>query len=441
MAPFVIDRRALVAGAASLAAMPALARKPIAAPKPRAFPKGFLWGAGVAGHQVEGNNVNADVWLLEQVRPSLFATPSGDACDSFARWPADLDLARGMGLNAYRFSLEWARIEPEEGQFSRAMLDHYLAMIEGCRARGLTPMVTFNHVTCPRWFAERGGWIDAGAPALFARYCERAARHLGAQIGWATTLNAPNQTNMLKLIAPPQVWAAQRAMLAAAARACGTMKFASAIAMDPDDVFAATRNLIAAHKAGRAAIKEVRPDTPVGVSLAMFDDQAGAKASARDAMRAMLYGSWTEAVHGDDFLGLQNDERVIWGENGRLPAPKGAVVNWTGAEVYAPSLAGAVRYAHQATGLPIMVTEHGVGTDNDRIRATFIPAALRELGAAMADGVPVLGYVHRSLIDGFEGPFGYKPKFGLHSCDPATFVRRAKPSAAVLAAIARANAV
>jgi beta-glucosidase len=121
-------------------------------------------------------------------KPSIFLEKSGDATNSFELWPTDLELVRNLGLNAYRFSLEWSRVEPEPGQFSLAMLDHYKAIIEGCRARGITPFVTFNHATTPRWFAAAGGWTSPSSPDLFARYCERAARHLGGSIGYAATL-------------------------------------------------------------------------------------------------------------------------------------------------------------------------------------------------------------------------------------------------------------
>ncbi|HEY0778566.1 MAG TPA: family 1 glycosylhydrolase, partial [Gemmatirosa sp.] len=251
----------------------------------------------------------------------------------------------------------------------------------------------------------------------------------------------PNLLRLLRGILPPPVLEAQRAMLAAAARASGTAKFVSANAANPDDVDAMLPIMIAAHRAGRAAIKAVRPDLPVGVSLAMADDQAVGPNSLRDAKRAEIYGAWLDAAKGDDFLGVQNYERVRWDATGRLPAPAGATLNWSGAEVYAPSLAGAVRYAHQATGVPILVTEHGVGTDDDAIRAALIPAALAELKRAMDDGVPVRGYVHWSLLDNYEWIFGYRPHFGLCSVDRTTFARTPKPSAAVLGAIARRNAV
>jgi beta-glucosidase len=436
----MIDRRTLLAAGAALAAAPAWAAKKALASSP-AFPTGFLWGSATAGHQVEGNNVNSDTWLLETMKPTLFAEPSGDAVNSFELWPQDLDLVKSYGLNTYRFGIEWSRIEPEPGQFSIAMLDHYKAMIEGCHARGLTPMVTFNHFTTPRWFAAMGGWTHADAPRLFARYCDRAARHLAAGIGYATTLNEPNLMNILALILPPQVWELNKAMTEAAARATGSAKFSSANAANAEDMEAMTVNMIAGHKAGRAAIKAVRPDLPVGVSLAMFDDQAAGKDSIRDAMRAKLYGAWLPAVRGDDFLGVQNYERSVWDAKGKLPPPPGAKLNYSGAEVYAPSLAGAVRYAHQATGLPIIVTEHGVGTDDDSIRAELIPAALAELKKAMDEGVPVKGYVHWSLLDNFEWIFGYKPHFGLTAVDRTTFKRTPKPSSAVLARIARANSL
>ncbi|CAN7179761.1 family 1 glycosylhydrolase [Phenylobacterium sp. LjRoot225] len=420
-----------------MAATPAIAG---AGAKP--FPKGFLWGAATAGHQVEGNNVNADLWLLENVQPTTYAQPSGDANNSFELWPQDLDLARQMGLNSYRFSLEWSRIEPEPGRFSIAMLDHYKRIIDGCRARGLTPIVTFNHFTTPRWFASQGGWTDPGSPDHFARFCERAARHLAANIGYATTLNEPNLPRVLRLKAPSGRAERQRQMLAAAATLAGTAKYVAGNAVNPEDIEVFSSNLLLGHKAGRAAIKGVRPDLPVGVSLAMIDDQAAPGGEARrDAVRADLYGAWLDAARGDDFVGVQNYERVVWGPNGKLPPPAGAEINGFRGEVYAASLAGAVRYAHQASGAPVLVTEHGVVTKDDAIRARFIPAALRELQHAIESGVPVSGYVHWSLVDNFEWSLGYWPTFGLAAVDRTTFKRTAKPSAGVLGAIARRNAI
>ncbi|MCC7462823.1 MAG: family 1 glycosylhydrolase [Gammaproteobacteria bacterium] len=442
----MLDRREfLSAGGAALvsSALPGGAFA-AAAPPPRAasFGDGFLWGAATAGHQVEGNNTASDLWLLENLQPTAFADKSGDACNSFELWPQDLDLVRGLGLNTYRFSLEWARIEPEPGLYSMAMLDHYRRMIEGCRERGLTPVVTFNHFTCPRWFSADGGWLNPASTARFARYCERAARHLAAGIGYVVTLNEPNLLHLLKWMdLPAPLLAAQRAMLAAAARAMGTPAFSVGNVTNPEDLDRQQSGLLAAHAAGRDAIKSVRPDLPVGLSLAIQDDQAVGRESVRDRKRRECYGAWLESARGDDFIGVQNYERAIYDSTGRVAPPAGAPLNSMGSEIYPPSLAGAVRYVHAATARPILVTEHGVGTADDTQRAAFIPAALAGLQAMIAAGIPVRGYIHWTLLDNFEWIFGYGPKYGLFAVDRQSFVRTAKPSAAVLGAIARRNAL
>jgi beta-glucosidase len=408
----------------------------------KSFPKGFIWGAATAGHQVEGNDTNSDTWFLEQMRPTLFAEPVADADNSLELWQVDLDLVHSLALNAYRFSIEWSRIEPEPGQFSIAMLDHYLRIIDGCRTRGLQPLVTFNHFSAPRWFAARGGWTNSESPALFERFCERAARHLAAPISRATTLNEPNLLRLLTwLDLPPATAERQRAMLDAAARALSVPKFTAANAANLDDLDVIQKNLLEGHRRGRQAIKAARPDLPVGVSLAVIDDQAVGERSRRDEKRAQVYGAWLEAVQGDDFVGVQNYERSRIDEHGTLPPPDGAPRDGMGREIYPASLANAARYVHEQTGRSILITEHGLGTDNDAQRAAFIPAALAHLADAMAGGLPVIGYVHWTLLDNFEWIFGYKPHYGLCAVDRQTFKRTPKPSAAVLAAIARANAV
>ena len=119
------------------------------------FPEHFLWGASTAGHQVEGGNVNADIWPLEWAPDSMFTEPSGDACDHYHRYAEDIASMADLGFNAYRFSLEWARIEPEEGYFCRAALDHYRRVLGSCLDHGITPVVTYCHFVTPRWFAGR----------------------------------------------------------------------------------------------------------------------------------------------------------------------------------------------------------------------------------------------------------------------------------------------
>jgi beta-glucosidase len=408
----------------------------------RDFPSGFLWGAATAGHQVEGDNTTSDTWFAEQVRPSVFREPSDRACDSFRRWREDLDLVAGMGLNAYRFSVEWARVEPAPGVFDDAALDHYAGVVDGCRSAGLAPVVTFNHFTSPHWFAMRGGWLDSEAAGRFGRYCDVVMDRMGAGIAIAVTLNEPNLPRLLSWAGIPEpVRELERATLAAAAAAAGVPRYRLSNVVLPEEFDAIADGMAAGHRAAKAAIKARRPDLPVGLSLAIVDDQAVGDASVRDRKRAEVYERWLRLARDDDYLGVQNYERARYDGAGPIPPPADAPRNQMGSDVYPPSLAGAVRYAHRETGRPILVTEHGIAHDDDAYRVALIEPALRGLLDAIADGVPVLGYLHWSLLDNFEWIFGYGTRLGLHAVDRTTFARTAKPSAAVYAAIARANAV
>ncbi|HEY5119820.1 MAG TPA: family 1 glycosylhydrolase, partial [Anaerolineales bacterium] len=143
------------------------------------FPEGFLWGTATAAHQIEGGNVNNDWWAMEHDPTSGCVDVSGDACDSFNRYPEDIALIADLGLGAYRFSLEWSRIEPEEGEFPTVALDHYRRMAATCHEHGVLPVVTFHHFTHPRWLAAAGTWEALHAPDRFARFCEKATEHLG----------------------------------------------------------------------------------------------------------------------------------------------------------------------------------------------------------------------------------------------------------------------
>lgn len=441
MTGFGLGRRSFMAGWAAIAggfAAPGLSH----ASGNRSFPLGFLWGASTAGHQVEGNNTASDTWLLENVVPTVFKEPSGDAANSFVLWEKDLDLCVAMGLNAYRFSVEWARIEPEKGTFSLAMLDHYKRLIDGCRLRGLKPIVTFNHFTSPRWFAVAGGWLNPQAPDWFARYCDTVMRAMGAGIHAAITFNEPNLPKLIEALGLPKfILDLQEATLEQATRLTGSDRFVATNVVRSADIEGIEAGMLIGHERARQAIKAVRPDLPVGISLAVFDDQAQGSAVRRDAMRERLYGPWLRAARSDDFIGVQNYERVIWGADGKVEAPAGGLRNYRGAEVYTPSLAGAVRYAHEASGVPVLVSEHGVGTDDDSVREQLITEGLGHLHTVIADGVPVIGYCHWSLLDNFEWIFGYGPRFGLHSVDRATFKRTPKRSAYVYEGIARANAI
>lgn len=425
-----LSRRELLLAAASAP----LASNALAKP-PR--PPAFLWGAATAGHQVEGNNVASDVWLLEQVKPTLFAEPSGDACDSLHRWPEDLDLVRSLGLNCYRFSIEWARIEPAEGQFSIAYLDHYRRIVDACRARGIGPLPTLSHFASPRWFAARGGWEVADAPQFFARFAERAIRHLGPGVTHALTFNEPNLQYLGRWNATPMSRAARDlagAMLAAAAKAAGSERFSL---QNGGDAEAMLEHLLASHRLARSAMKTVRGDLAIGLSLALPDDQAAGEGSLLERKRKEVYAPFFEAARDDEFIGVQTYGRTRIDANGTLAAPEGAERTQTGEEFYPAALGGAIAYAHAATGKPVFVTENGIATLDDTQRIRFLHGALESLAAQMRAGVPVLGYLHWSLLDNFEWFAGYGPRFGLVEVDRSSFRRTPKASAREYARLVR----
>ena len=436
-----MDRRNFLALSAAATATASFGCASGANAAARQFPDGFLWGASTSGHQIEGNSTNSDLWFLEHQDPTSFKEPSGDAVNFLQLWPTDLDLVAEMGLNSFRFSVEWARIEPEPGFFSVAMLDHYSRIVDGCIARNIKPVVTFNHFVTPRWFAARGGWINPESSVLFARYCERVARHIGSRLEYAVTLNEPQLSRLLQEVLPPFVWDKNRKTLDTAAKRLGVEKYSTGNVVDVADLDEIEKNLLLAHRRGREAIKSVHSQLPVGVSIAITDDQAVGSTVHRDAKRESAYRVWLEAARDDDFLGVQNYARQRYDENGKMPVPEGADVNFVGEEVHMPSLANSVSYAYAETGVPILVTEHGVSTHDDTLRQRFIPESLEYLHGVIENGVPVLGYLHWSLLDNFEWVFGYDVRMGLIAVNRETFERTPKPSSAMFGEIARNNAL
>jgi beta-glucosidase len=404
------------------------------------FPAGFLWGASTAAYQIEGGNVASDFWELEHAPGSVFAERSGDACDGYHRWREDLDLLAGLGLNAYRFSLEWGRIEPEQGEFSRAAIDHYRRVVAGCHERGLTPMVTLQHITVPRWFRRAGWWTAPGAADRFARYAEAVLPVLAEGVEWACTINEPNYAAMMEPV----------------------LAGAPAFGIPGEET---TRALVAAHGRAREVLGSVAglrtgwtvsvtDYQPVTDADADADADGGAGAGDTEAAEAaeaaeevMAAWAWPRqdvflaAARSDDFVGVQPYTRELIGPDGPLPVPDGAETTQLGWEFYPEAVGGALRHAWRVVeaGTPIVVTENGVPTADDQRRVAYLDRAVRSLGSALDDGVDVRGYMHWSLFDNFEWTLGYTPTFGLVEVDRTTFRRTPRPSAGRLGEIARAN--
>lgn len=439
--PSAVERRDILAGAgAALALSPSLAHPADKAKPKRAAPPGFLWGTAISAYQSEGGNTNSDAWLMENIKPSMFKDRSGDACDSYHRYAEDFAIAGGLGLNCYRMGVEWARIEPSEGHFSEAELDHYARMLEACRARGLKPMVTLNHFTTPLWFAKRGGFEVPDAPALFARYCAKVVERLGGLMDRVTTFNEANIRLLVDLM--PGIQAAIQAVkaaIAAAAKATDSPRFSRLAYADPQVVSPIMQE---AHRQAYDAIKAVRPNLPVGLTLTTQDIQSAGDPSLVEVYQRRLYGDWVEVARTHaDFFGVQTYTRFIVDENGVKAPPKGAELTLSGYEFYPQALANTIRWAHRAIGKPIYVTESGIATNDDARRIAFIDQALDGVRQCLDEGIPVHSYLYWSLLDNFEWTSGYGVPFGLVAVDRQTFKRTPRPSAVHLGRIARANLI
>jgi beta-glucosidase len=389
----------------------------------RAFPAGFRWGTSTAAHQIEGGNWNNDWWEWEHKPGTPCAEPSGDACDSWHRWQDDVALCADIGLNSYRFSIEWSRIEPEDGEWSTAAVDHYRRQCEACLEAGIDPVVTFHHFTTPRWLSSEGGWEQSSTANRFGDFCSRAAAALGDVIRRACTINEPNAvsaTGYLFELFPPGVSDESRFRRV-------------------NEVF------VDAHRNAVAAIRAAAPGVPVGLALSMTDYQPVDEGEQRVArMRADMEDVFLEATTGDDFLGVQTYSRSRIGRSGMLPPEDGVDVLALGYEYWPEALGATIRRAWEVTGgkLPILVTENGIGTDDDEQRVRYVRTALEGVLDCLADGIDVLGYMYWSLMDNFEWALGYGPRFGLTDVDRAApFSRRLKPSAEWYATVVRANAL
>ena len=389
---------------------------------PRSFPAGFTWGTATAAHQIEGGNWNNDWWDFEHTPGSGCAEPSGDACDSWHRWADDVALVAGMGLDNYRFSVEWSRIEPEEGEWSSAAVDQYRQRCQGLLDAGIDPVVTFHHFTTPRWVAAKGGWTDPAVVDRFASFCRRLAGELGPVIRRACTINEPAMVSTMGHMAgvfPPGL------------RDVELRRTVNGIFCD-------------AHRAAVDAIRAAAPGVPVGLTCSMSDYQAvDGGESKRDRIRHRMEDEFFAATAGDDFVGVQTYSRTRVGPDGPLPNEDGVDVLVMGYEYYPESLANTIRRAWEVTGgnVPIVVTENGIGTDDDAQRIRYVRTALDGVLDCIDEGIDVRGYTYWSLLDNFEWAFGYGPQFGLVACDRTTFERTPKPSAEWFGAVARSNAL
>lgn len=430
----------------------------------------FLWGAATSSHQIEGGNRHNDWWYWEEQGKIEGGVRSGPATDHWHRFREDLKLAADLGLNSYRFSVEWSRLQPEEDRWDPKALDWYRALIDECERNGLMPMLTLHHFTSPQWFAEKGGFTSDRSPRYFAEYVRRVVEALGSRVPLWCTLNEP--------------------MVLIAGTYLGT--FMPPAKYAPDLAAKACHNLLkchvdAYHQIHNGISKREGPwaDHPIEVGIAhnMLDFLPDRKWHPIENVLSKLFWrfynkSWLDAVTGRkqhfgvpflmpyaktvpealgkptcDYIGVNYYTKayVQWRPRDAARERPSALplglafarrkepasdLEWA---VHPHGFAKVLEYA-AGYGLPVYVTENGIADGNDRYRPYYLMSHLREVAKLIERGCDIRGYYHWSLLDNFEWIKGFGPRFGLYRVNYENFERTPTGSALLLKKLIEAHA-
>ncbi|MEK7643212.1 MAG: glycoside hydrolase family 1 protein [Patescibacteria group bacterium] len=395
--------------------------------------KKFFWGASTSAHQVEGGNKNDwTEWeektaheMPERAKhrqwfksmPNIYTFlknhhnyVSGGACDHYHHYEEDFNLAKSLGHNAHRFSIEWSRIEPRKGEFNEQEIEHYRNVIKALQERGLEPFVTLYHWTVPLWFRDEGGWLNRRSPKYFERYVQKLTesyKDLGIKF-WIT-INEPEVYaghSYLKGEWPPEIRSYRK-------------------------YFKVMRRLAHTHVLAYRAIKSINPNAEVGIAKNNIYFEAHGINPWNKFLKWCADYFWNyqflNRIKGEqDFIGLNYyfHNRINW-SFGKNENKKVSDMGW---EIYPEGLyhvlCGIWRYKK-----PIYITENGVADEEDKFREEFIREHVMAMRRAMSEGIDVRGYFYWSLLDNFEWDKGFAPRFGLVEIDYVTQDRRVRSSA------------
>lgn len=389
------------------------------------FPQNFLFGAATSAYQVEGDNRNADWWQWEK---DTGRENSSEACCHYQLYEQDFDLAKSLNHNTHRLSIEWSRIEPEEGKFSQDELKHYIEVILSLRQRNIEPIVTLHHFTNPIWLTKLGGWQNRQSVGYFLRFCNLVVRALAKHVNYWVTINEP----MVYLyhayilgVWPPEVKSFLKAGIV-------------------EDNFA--RAHIKAYRLIHKIYKEEnvsRPSISIAQNMQAF---LPCTTKLRDRFATFVRDKWYNFGFLDkimryktlDFIGVNYYSRQLvelkrWGlsnllmdfcENNHHAVKK----NSLGWDIYPEGLCQLLLRLKKYR-LPIIITENGICTSDDALRWDYIYNHLKNIHLAIEGGVNVIGYLYWSLMDNFEWDKGFSPRFGLIEIDYNTHKRNLRESA------------
>jgi len=416
------------------------------------FPPGFLWGTATAAHQVEGQLRND--WSEWEKTPGNVkdGTDSSRSCEWWSgRYEEDLNLAKVMHQTTLRLSIEWSRIEPEQGAWDSQAIDRYRAMLGALRERGIEPMVTLFHFTSPLWLAERGGWENDEAVRLFERFAAQAVDAFGDLTSLWCTINEPNVYATYSYLLG--VWPPQGRNLLTTLRVL--------------------RNQMRAHQVVYRAIHERQPEAKVGLAqhLRIFDpphprsilDRWAAGLQDRLFNQLVLeppakgilpfpLGLGTALPGGadaQDYIGLNYYSRdmvsfdvtqpgLLFTRRSTMADADFSMEGW--GEIYPEGLYRLLKRLERY-GKPIYITETGVPDNDDSLRPRFLLTHLAATHRALLEGVPVKGFYFWSLVDNFEWAEGFSARFGLVHLDLASGKRTLKQSGKLYSQVCEAGGI
>lgn len=409
-------------------------------PKRPIFPKNFLWGVSTASHQVEGGTTNQwSVWELENANelaktakkrlgwlptwdeiskqakdPANYV--SGKGVDHYNRYEEDFDIAQKLGFNAFRFGVEWSRIQPEKDTWNIEAIEHYSRYIRELKKRGLEPVMNVWHWTMPVWFTEMGGFEKSANLKYWRTFVERVAHEYADELKFVITINEPNVYASFSYLTGE--WVPQR--------------------KDPVAFLKVYWNLARAHKIAYQVFKKKKHSLQIGIATQLANIQAKRPHNQIDiwSTRWMRYfWNWwfiNRVRRYQDFVGFNyyfsDYYRGLSRMNPKLP------VNDLGWYMEPEGLYPIIMRIWSHYKKPIIVTENGVADANDQYRQWWLEESIVALERAISEGADVRGYMHWSLLDNFEWKYGWWPKFGLVEVDREHGMKRTvRPSALWLA--------
>jgi beta-glucosidase len=402
---------------------------------PWRFGKDFLWGSATASHQIEGGCTNNNWFAFESAvdekgKPRIKnGQKAGLACDSWNRYKEDTQIMKALSLNSYRFSVEWSKIEPKQGEFDQAALDHYEQVVDDLLANGIEPLVTLHHFSNPLWFEQQGAFLQDNSPQIFAQFCERVVQRLASKVKLWCTINEPSVY---------------------AAFGYATAEFPPG-EKDYKKAARAFRNMMLSHTAAYRVIKRIRPEAKVGMAVHIHFCDPLNPWNLFDVLVAHLLnknmndshfpyltkGRFSFSIPGmvnETYSGAEKDAFDFIGLNYythsyRKFEPSGSdqfpeviklppdQLTDMGNEMYPAGLYRALKLITRYTSKPIYILENGIADKADTRRARYIEEHLLVLNKAIADGMDIRGYQYWSLLDNFEWAKGFDMKFGLYKVD------------------------